>query len=66
MSEVESDEYATLAPMMPNYIRGTIIITELEMAINRTPERRVALLEAKLANARDAIRAEWERRDRLL
>jgi hypothetical protein len=54
------------APMVPDYISGSIVITQLEMALNRTPERRSALIEAKLANARECIRVEWERRDRQL
>lgn len=53
-------------PMAPNWIGGTIVITPLEMALYRTPERRTELLERKLANAREVIRAEWERRDRQL
>lgn len=70
MSNLPDHEAGTAAdhemPMAPDWIRGTIVITQLEMALYRTPERRVELIERKLANAREVIRAEWERRDRQL
>lgn len=62
MNEIEQDEPE---PLAQRHISGSIVFTELEMAVNRTPERRAALIEAKLSNARSTILAVWQQMDPL-